>query len=208
MATMNTLNPMGVARYATQMKGLQAAQGYAAGANGMIGVAPGRDPVAVQAQLIQARDRFYTDNYVPLEKYALAKLNNSNLLEGASANLERIQAGDEARRKREMGRFGAFQDNLAKREAGVTSETNKALAGAQLMNSTRQNQRDLDASLEDAVVNIGRDIDDTTLAAYSGLAGRQTERDNAYAQAKSAYKQQQTNTAVGAATTIAMLVAM
>lgn len=157
----------------------------------------GVDPEQTLANMTKADYANYLENYQPRELELIEKAkNDTGLIDDAKADRDMsagLLSGIESRNR---SRYGVALTPAQMQQQQASLQRGTTLAGVGGVNNARVAQKDSNRALMADLINIGQGVNRASLQGLSTAAQNQSNRNQAYENAKSAYKAQ-TTTMIG-----------
>ena len=156
-----------------------------------LGLPTVNDPERTYAQISLGDYRNFVENYKDFEQDMVYEaLTDTSLVQRAEADRDMAQQLTTGAAQRNASRLGVNLTPAQQAEQTRQLQLGNTLGGIQGVNDARIAQLEANKSKLSDLMNIGRDINRTSLNQLGSAAADATARKNAYQQAKAAYKQQ------------------
>ena len=154
----------------------------------------GVDPEKTLANMTRADYNNYLENYQPRELELIERAkNDTGLIDDAKADRDMsagLLSGIESRNR---SRYGVALTPAQIQQQQASLQRGTTLAGVGGVNNARIAQKDNNRALMADLINIGQGVNRASLNGLSTAAQNQSTRNQAYDNAKSAYKAQTTS---------------
>ena len=176
--------------------------GAGAGAGGSV-----HDPEAAYARITREQYADYVRDFrdFELELIDRAKTDTS-LIDQARVDSAAVEERTRGIAQRNLSRYGANLTPAQQQEMERSLERGTTLGGIQSVADATLAQRGVNQQLLSDIINIGQEINRTSLQALGSAAGMANQRENAYRQAQAQHKQA-TYGAIGSLASTAILAA-
>ena len=156
-----------------------------------LGLPTVNDPEQAYAQITLGDYRNFVENYKDFEQDMVYEaLTDTSLVQRAEADRDMAQQLTTGAAQRNASRLGVNLTPAQQAEQTRQLQLGNTLGGIQGVNDARIAQLEANKSKLSDLMNIGRDINRTSLNQLGSAAADATARKNAYEQAKAAHKQQ------------------
>jgi len=155
------------------------------------GLEPNVDPDKTYGDIAIRQYGRYISEFRPFEEEMVANRNDTSLVDAVPDDVEQQSNIAEGIAKRNRDRIGFEETKALSNEREASSERGESLALAGGLNNARLAQLDANNRTLSELINIGQGVNQSSLQGLGAAAQNDVTRQNAYTQAKSAYRAQQ-----------------
>lgn len=132
----------------------------------------------IAADVAQQEEERYQELYRPLNQELMQEVDSTELIDDAKGIAAQASSDQEARRKRNLARYGVSLDQLGQQEVARANKSNTALTLDTAVNQAADAQDQLNTNLQNELINIGRGISQSGQQGLTLAANLETQRNN------------------------------
>lgn len=132
----------------------------------------------------------YQDMYRPHNQKIMDSIGNNAIVDSAKKSLNQAQDGSEARRKRNLARYGVTETAFEAQNNNRLDKLQNALTRSSVMGDANLKQYERDDMLRNEMINLGRNIATSGQSGLDTAAARETARRNQQKQMDAAHSAQ------------------
>lgn len=166
---------------------------------------------AIQARaaaLIREQEQVYQDHYAPAIGNLVSRLDDTSSIDRAKRTADETAGRINNREDRQLARYGIHKSAIQHREGEVTKAAQKSINYDDTVNTARDEAENRRVVLRDAIIDLGRGVEDSASKTASNLADSAGDRINAAKIGQANKDAQDRQTATSAFATVAMIAAL
>ncbi len=128
------------------------------------------------ADVLRRREDIYQENYLPAVQGIIQSLDEDTAVERAGEDADALALRSAAREKRTLSRYGISRNAIETQEADNSRKLATALDRDDAVNNARATVKERRTTLRNALIDLGRGVEDSATSTASSLASGAADR--------------------------------